>query len=468
MGAALLVALGGVAVARRQGDSPLRVTRAIGLAVLTTAGAGMVAVDDATAHAFAVDSADNAVALLDMRSGALLRTIAVGKGPNSVVVDARHHRAFVVNSTDGTVSVLDTARGNVLRTVPAGSGPVAMVADPLAARVFVVCTGSRGGDGDEGVVATLDARDGRLLRTAEAGLTPSAIALDPRHGRAFVAAAIPNTNGLGELHMLDEASGRVLRSTRVGQDPAPVITPDALAIAARLGRAYVINGGSNSVGVIDTRTGAVVGSAIVGSSPVALAVDEQTRRVFVTNAGSATISVLDARSGALLRTTPIGQNPVATAVDVAVGRVFALDGDGLTVLDARSGATLRRVAVGRHPSALDIDDTPRPGTPAGRVLVTATGDADAAGLLLGPSTLSVLDARTGAVTRAIPIGVGPAAVAVDARTGTAVTLNTGGTLRVRDGLAWIPSGVRRLAPMLPRPARTTTLPVSVSIVDPSR
>jgi DNA-binding beta-propeller fold protein YncE len=51
------------------------------------------------------------VAVLDTSTGALLRSIRVGRCASAVAVDQRTSRVFVANAADNSVSVLD-ASGN--------------------------------------------------------------------------------------------------------------------------------------------------------------------------------------------------------------------------------------------------------------------------------------------------------------------------------------------------------------------
>jgi DNA-binding beta-propeller fold protein YncE len=51
------------------------------------------------------------VAVLDAGTGALLRSIPVGKCASAVAIDQKTARVFVANAADGTISVLD-ANGN--------------------------------------------------------------------------------------------------------------------------------------------------------------------------------------------------------------------------------------------------------------------------------------------------------------------------------------------------------------------
>jgi YVTN family beta-propeller protein len=181
----------------------------------------------------------------------------------------------------------------------------------------------------------------------------------------------------------------VLRTVAVGTNP------DAVAVDERTGHVFVVNAGQDphngSVSVLDARGGAMLRTVAVGTQPDAVAVDERAGRVFVVNAGSGTVSVLDARSGIVLHTSADPLAPRTVAVDEKTGRVFVANGAGppgqgnvtvggsVSVLDARSGAVLSTVPVGLAPFALAVDEK------HGLVFVANQRD----------NNVSVLDARTG-------------------------------------------------------------------------
>ncbi len=106
-------------------------------------------------------------------------------------------------------------------------------------------------------------------------------------------------------------------------------------------------------------------------------------------------------SAPVLRTVGVGRDPVALAVDARTGRVFVLGAAGsVTTLDATTGSVIRTVAVGRGAQAVAVDEA------TGRAFVT------------DPGRVFVLDARSGATLRALPLGGGPTGeLAVDARHG---------------------------------------------------
>jgi YVTN family beta-propeller protein len=172
--------------------------------------------------------------------------------------------------------------------------------------------------------------------------------------------------------------------------------------------------------------------------------------------------------------THIGRDLFALAVDEQTGRVFvangnvsALDG-GLSILDAASGRLLRSVTVGMLPTAVAVDER------SGRVFVANKGPVDSNLVPLGNGTVTVLDARSGAVLRTVPVGTYPTAITVDERAGRAFVVNASGT-SVRASQGWWERAVQWLQPArlpwLPRPATPSLIRSatgSVSMLDASR
>lgn len=88
----------------------------------------------------------------------------------------------------------------------------------------------------------------------------------------------------------------------------------------------------------------------------------------------------------------------------------------------------------------------------------------------GDNTVSVLDARSGAILRTVAVDLAPQAVAVDAQSGHAFVVSTGGVVRIPDG--WAAPWLQRLhvwLPELPAPAvRLQAELGSVSVLAPTR
>ena len=97
-----------------------------------------------------------------------------------------------------------------------------------------------------------------------------------------------------------------------------------------------------------------------------------------------------ARGGSLpLCMVAVGQRPLAAAVDVRRSHVFVVAGDGtVSVLDARSGMLVRAVAAGVSPWQIAVDSA------AGRAFVVDQGASRR-----GHGAVSVLDTASGSVVR---------------------------------------------------------------------
>jgi DNA-binding beta-propeller fold protein YncE len=214
-----------------------------------------------------------------------------------------------------------------------------------------------------------------------------------------------------------------------------------------------------------------------------LALDARTGRVFVTTTDEQAlppqgrVSVLDAATGTLVGTLAFRAMLGLLLVDAHAGHVFVtmtrVDRKGagiapgqVAMLDARSGRILHTATVGANPTAMALDAR------HGRLIVATTGEREESlpnWPPRGEGHVSVIDTASGRILREVSVGMDPFAVAVDGRTGRAMVLARGGTIRVRpsDPWSWLPSWFRGHVPLF-APAMTyrdRAVPATVSIVE---
>jgi YVTN family beta-propeller protein len=177
------------------------------------------------------------VSVLDARNGHVLRTTSVGLSPLTVAVVESLKRVFIANGglwysgyqvTRGTASVLlDEHTGAVVRTVPVGRSPGPLAVDARTGYVFVA-------NHDDNRLSTVDAASGRVVRTVPLGLPPRAIAVDQRRGHVVVLtseAFVPSASA-GRVQVLDGRTGRLLHTVAVGAEAS------ALALDERTGKVF--------------------------------------------------------------------------------------------------------------------------------------------------------------------------------------------------------------------------------------
>jgi len=190
-----------------------------------------------------------------------------------------------------------------------------------------------------------------------------------------------------------------------------------VALAPDLGRGYTSNGRDSSVTVFDLKTLAVVTKIhIDGRNPDAILYEPVSHRVFTMNAGSGTATAIDATSGAVVGNVVLGGRPEFAVAD-GRGRVFVNleDSSAVVSFDAKTLALGPRwpLAPGEGPSGLALDRE-------NRRLFSVCGNEE----------MIVLDANTGRVVAALPIGKRADGAAFDPLTKLAFSSNGEGTLTV--------------------------------------
>jgi DNA-binding beta-propeller fold protein YncE len=306
------------------------------------------------------------VSLLDTRTGHLLRTLTLGgQVPYALAADARTSRVFVATGpmppnmpgASGAVRVLDARTGALLRTVALHAIPPLassqMAVDETTGHVFVALP-DYGSPAAPSAVRMLDARTGAMLRSVTVGPESTALLVDRRTHRLLV------MNG-HTVSMLDTRTGAVVRTLRMDQGLGCV------AVDERLGHVFCIVG-QDQLLMLDTRSGTLLRTTSVGPT-AALAVDATASRALALTQGSpnshgqlgagGTVRVLDTRSGVVLRTVRLkqalllgGMMAPAVAVDEQTGRAFVTDvlRNGVWVLNTRSGTIVRTVTLRPTPT----------------------------------------------------------------------------------------------------------------------
>ncbi len=413
--------------------------------------------------------------------------------PALALVDGPANRLVLADQADDSLAIVDTASAQGIGPLPLSATPVAVVAATRPGRVFLTTS-------DE-TVDVVDDQSGTLIRAVStrppplsgaipiAGTTLAAVPDRPRGHILILDYSTEYT--AGSVVVLDARDGHVLHTVTVGQ------APRALAVDEARAHAFVIGGAG--IDVLDTRRLALLrtiplASPIPGSSDsrpaVTTLVDERTGRLFAA-ADNGTVYVVDTASGRLVNTVQLvapgrfqfDMTAPPLLADDRTGRVVVPGYDGVTVMDARSGAVTGSFSTAGTASPLlaGIVEPDRPGVAidsrTGRLLVTSQGLSHYAAtksrfgymqmqVFDGSGTVSVLDGRSGALIRTLPVGLTPGAIAIDGRTDRALVLDNGGAVAANDPWAWLPGWLRGRLPFLPAPnPPPRVVPSGVDIVD---
>jgi YVTN family beta-propeller protein len=146
------------------------------------------------------------------------------------------------------------------------------------------------------------------------------------------------TNGGSDtVTVLDVVDVRVDRELPVGQHPV------AVAASPTRNEIYVVNAGAaganGSISVIDAEHNTVVATIAVHRQPLSIDLDADGLRAYVANSGSNSISVIDLKARQEIAQFGVGEQPVAARL-AADGKTLVVanqQGNSVTLMDPASG-----------------------------------------------------------------------------------------------------------------------------------
>lgn len=300
-----------------------------------------MAVNPVRDEVYAVNTGSDSVSVIDTRTNRVAATIGVHRTPYFIDVAPDGKRAYVPNSGSNTVSVLDLDSRREIATAATGEGPGVARVSPDG-KTLVVSNRVAGSVS----VYSIRAAVAHPLELREAfpgcpGATDIAImadsAAEPTSGaKAFVAcsgshkvmavwlAATPDSwRGKQDAALQHD---HLLSLLDVGK------TPTHLALGSPgAARVYSTNFDSDSISEINTWTGEVIGTYVIGSKPSRAVVSADDSSLWVTNFGADSAAMFSTDDGHVEASVHTGSRPDAIA--------FSADEHLLLATDAGSGDT---------------------------------------------------------------------------------------------------------------------------------
>ena len=228
----------------------------------------------------------------------------------------------------------------------------------------------------------------------------------------------------GTIDAVNPSFDMALASVGTGTSPESVaLTPDGA-------RAYVANGGANTVSVIDTGTNTAIATVAVGASPNAVAVTPDGARAYVADSSANTVSVIDTGTNTVVATVPVGTTPSSVAIGGSRAYVPNSGANTVSVIDTGTNTVVATILVGTAPAEVSL-------TPDGsRAYVRNSSSSD----------VSVIDTGTNGVIATVPVGSTPKSVAFKPDGSRAYVANQGSnTVSVIDNSLGVPAVLATVA-----------------------
>ncbi len=327
-------------------------------------------------------------------------TDVTGKGPSGSVSKAGDVITYQVKLTnDGNIDLKNTDLTNVTLTDSLTDliDPIQSKNDDLVLEIgeYVTYTGkytvtqadidnSGGGDGFINNTATIDSD---LLGPKSKSAN---VLIDIADAGTY---AYITNGGSNTVSVINTATDTITAVVSVGSTPYGVaVSPDGTKV-------YVANRGSNTVSVIDTATNNVTATVPVGNTPEGAAVSPDGTKLFVANLNSTTVSVINTTTNTVIATVPVGNNPSGVAVNPSGTKVYVTNtqSNTVSVIDTATNTVVATVDAGTYPFGVAV-------SPDGSKVYVPN---------LNSNSVSVINTSTDAVTASINVGSYPVEIAVN-------------------------------------------------------
>jgi YVTN family beta-propeller protein len=162
--------------------------------------------------------------------------------------------------------------------------------------------------------------------------------------------------------------------------------------------AYVTNGKSNDVSVIDMRSFKTLKSIAVGKGPTGITASPTRNEVYVVDSESGDLRIIDAEQNVVTATISLGRSPFFVDVSSDGNRSYVANSvsNNVSVVDLVGRKTIATVAVGAAPGLAKV-------SPDGKVVVVSNR---------GDDSVSIIDAQKLAVRATISICSQPTDIAI--------------------------------------------------------
>ena len=234
----------------------------------------------------------------------------------------------------------------------------------------------------------------QTIATVPVGSGAFAFDIDANANFAYVSNGGSNSVTVVDLNAY-KATATIALPTN-SQPRGVVLTPDGKTL-------YVADYGTNSVSVIDTTALVITGSIVVGSQPNRMAVSPSGHSVYVSNSGSGTVSMIDVLTNTL--STAITGLPNTLAV--------AVSGNGVSLWAGQAAAQSGPGSIQPYATSTLVAATPN-ATPGNAFFVAAFDSSSylAASLVADKVSEYFNETSSTFAAKDLNVGVGPSSVTV--------------------------------------------------------
>ena len=314
------------------------------LLLLLTAGSARATGIDGLA--FVPSRLASEVAVIDTRSGGVVRRLPTGSPPLHAAVSDSLRRVITTSWRGNTVNLIDPDGLLPIERIPIGVRPDGIELDP-SGRLLAVSSF------ESDTVALVDLEARRPLAVLDGFASPHHLTFAPDGRRLYVSNLAANHVSVVDVAALATVAPIVLGPLEedLGGVSNLTVTPDGRRLLATVG-----NG--DRLAVVELPDGQVRDWVRVGDLPWRAFPTMDGRRIIVPNNGDGTASVLDGETMAELARIPVGGDisSVNTAWFETIGLVFSRDARKVTMIGLDRGERLGDIQLPGTPEAAVVSE----------------------------------------------------------------------------------------------------------------
>jgi len=248
---------------------------------------------------------DDVIDVIDLATLEVVDSIPTGPSPEVFAFSPDETKIYVSNEEDSVMEVIDLATRTVSARVPTGAEPEGVINSVDGKTVFVT---SEVAD----MVHVVDTATSRVTKNIIVGTRPRRFVVTPDGAELWVSDELSS-----EVHVIDTATLEVkdvLSFLPPGFRPEDV-TPVGMAINADGSRVLVTLGRANHVAVVDAASRETLSYMLVGSRAWDVVLSRDERTAYVANGLSDDITLIDMEALRPVRSVPVGRTPHSIRVD---------------------------------------------------------------------------------------------------------------------------------------------------------
>jgi YVTN family beta-propeller protein len=292
----------------------------------------------AAPKAYVGNQENGTISIIDTASDTAIKTLPekgkIGEKIQAVVTDPAEKNAFVVDANGNSLVVVDLASGEIKQTIAVGQSPEGASLSPDG-KTIAVCVE------DDNVVTFVDVASQKVTKKIKTqGQNPEHCVFTP--DEKWLITANENSN---DIDVIDLAAGKSIAKIPTSGHPRGVALVPGKKIA------YVVQETTNGVDVVDLVAKKVSASIPTGTRPADVIASKDGKRMFVANGGEGTVSVIDVATNKVIGTAKVGKRSWNMGMTPDGSKLYTADGrsNAVSVIDTTSLKTLKSIPVGGLP-----------------------------------------------------------------------------------------------------------------------